>query len=134
MNPDGQFFWSFILSIGVIASILANLATLRRKPSVDVDLEKLKAEFLPSATFDQHREARDREIDNLRREIADGMSRAVEQLEKKTEALRLETKSDIKDLLKKISIEVAGVHARANEMLKAVSELRGEMNKGAGHG
>lgn len=134
MNPDGQFFLNLILAFGIIVSILANLASLRRKPTIDVDLERLKAEFLPAAAFEQHREARDREIDNLRREIADAMSRAVEQLEKKTEALRLETKTDIKDLLKKLSIEVAGVHLRANEMLEAVAELRGKVNKGASHG
>lgn len=128
-DSDAQNWWDgwrfLIALLGSAILVMQLLSYFRRKPSIDVDFASMAAKYLSINAFDQHRAARDAEINGIRESFGDMIDRHFQRAEQKIDMLRLETKQDIQGLQKKISIEVAGVHDRVNAVAETLGELRG---------
>lgn len=110
--PDAQFFYNLFLSLGFLASLTASVLAMVRGNR----LQKREISMAPGLMPDP--------------ELLD-LKRRMNEVETDLSQIRTEIKADYRLLETHNENRVSGLHERINQVLAAVSELRGELRQQA---
>ena len=128
-TPDPKFFWEFLLSIGFLISIAANIATsisVRRTQRREVNFG-----FVPASKedFEKHTAHNQREHENLFAKI-NGVERGARD---RFDAVNTDWQKRIDDKFSALQMsDQAGrkeIHERINQVFVVVSRLEGKMER-----
>lgn len=109
---DPEFFWKFLGSVGFIMSLLINAGVFWNMRKTQKREVRFETEFVSRS-----------EISNL--------GNRIDRLEVAIEKVRIDMKEDRASIDRVGEDRISKVHERINDVLEAVSELRGQLRRGA---
>ena len=134
-NPDANIAWNVILTIGVLVTIVAQFVIIGRQSRKQRREVSFEFESASKKEFDQFAATTNANFIQVREEMkADRAANQIHASERSktlfSQIEKVEARLDTK--LEETRLELSGktddVHTRINEVLSAVSELRGEIN------
>lgn len=109
ITPEPKSLGEFLIVLGFLASVAVNVVTLMGQRT------KQKREVTFAEQF-------------VSQEQMDAIARRVDMVERQIEAMRSELKDDKTEILKAGEDRAEKLHNRINDVLQAVSQMRGELH------
>jgi biopolymer transport protein ExbB/TolQ len=135
-TPDATHFMQFVLSVGLVLSVVVNVVALFKLGKTQKREVSFSFEPASKKEFDEHVQANRREFDEhvkanerMFEEIGKDASHRRQFIYDKIDKTEGKVMAALGELRRENMTETKAMHERVNQVLKEISEVRGEMKR-----